>query len=208
MKEYGALLVAATMLSAAPVLAQDTGWYVGAGLGASDVGLSEGFWLDSDRSSGEVSTVGVAAQIFIGHRFSPRFALEGGYVYLGETEFRGETDGFNSRWNAGAMKGRTRVGGIHLQGVARWPLGESRTALYAKGGLFFWDTETYYDSTINDINHFNDDGMNPIIGLGMDMRLWNEWRLRAEYQYSIVFFEQRTSVDVHIATLGVMHAIP
>ncbi len=203
-------VVTAYCLSAGPALGQEGGqkgrWYAGIGAGVSDVDLSTQFWLDSDRSTGEIDTAGLAIQPYVGYRWNPNLSVEAGYLRVGETVFRGETDGFNSRWNAGSMRGRTRIQGYHLQAVGRWPVW--RLALYAKGGLLFWDTTTLYDSTINDVNRFNDDGVNPIVGLGMDVRFWREWYLRAEYQYSIVNLEHRASVDVNVATLGVMYAFP
>lgn len=200
-------MVAAYCVGAESASGQEAGWYAGLDAGVSDVGVSADFWLDGDRSSGEVDTVGPMFQLSVGYRWNRYLAAEVTYLRVGETVFRGETDGFNSRWNAGSMEGKTRIEGYHVQAVARWPWG-SRFALYAKGGLLFWDTTTLYDSTINDVNRFNDDGVNPIVGAGMDIRLWRDWRLRAEYQYSIVNLEQRNSVDVHLATLGVMHPFP
>ncbi|MDR2877010.1 MAG: outer membrane beta-barrel protein [Chromatiales bacterium] len=186
----------------------EPGWYAALGVGYSDAGVKASFWLDSDRSSGSVDTGGLAGQAYVGYRFSPHRAIEAGFLYAGKTEFHGETDGFNSRWNAGRMFGRTRIDGLHIGAVGRWPVGDSGYALYAKGGLLFWDTTTYYKSTINDINHFNSDGVSPMLALGMDMNLWREWRLRAEYLYSTVNLERRVSVDVNMLTVSMVHSFP
>lgn len=184
------------------------GWYVGLDAGYSDIDLSVDFWLDSDRSSGEIDTAGLGFQAYAGYRFNRHLALEGGYLRAGETMFRGVTDGFNSRWVAGDMEGRTKVQGFNLQAVGLWPIGESNVALFARGGLLFWDTTTYYETTINDINRFNDDGVSPIVGLGAEMMLWRKWRVRAGWQYSIVHLEKRIDVDMHMATLGVTRFLP
>lgn len=106
------------------------------------------------------------------------------------------------------MEGLTKIQGFNTQALLLWPLGESGVTLHARGGLLFWDTTTYYDSTINDIDRFNDDGVSPIIGLGADMLLWRKWRLRAGWQYSIVNLEERVEVDMHMATLGVARFLP
>lgn len=190
-----------------PAHADRDPWYLTAAAGYSDVGISSGFWLDSDRATGSTDTGGLALQAGAGYRFSRHLAAETSFLMAGETTFRGQTDGFNSRWNAGEMKGRTKVQGVAIQAVGFWPLRGARISLYAQGGLFFWDTTTYYDSTINDINRFNDDGLSPIGGLGAEMRLGQKWGVRGGWQYTAAHFEKRVSVGIHMGTIGLVRIL-
>lgn len=194
--------------AAAAAQSEWAGWYLGLDVGYSDVDLTTNFWIDSDRSTGEIDTQGLGFQVFAGYRLGRHLAIEGGYLRAGETVFRGQTDGFNSRWRAGAMEGVTKIQGFSTQALALWPLWQSRVTLHVRGGLLFWDTTTHYDSTINDINRFNDDGVSPIVGLGADVLLWRKWRLRAGWQYSIVNLEDRFEANMHMATLGVTRFLP
>lgn len=131
---------------AAPVWAAGAqqGWYVGAGFGASSTSAD----VDKDlvgtvnncvadlglaRCSGDKRSSGY--QLLVGYRLSPVFALEGGYVDLGDTVKFSTTD------SGGVMtheKQTTR--GFKLVAVGLLPL-RSRFSLGGKLGAFLWQSE-------------------------------------------------------------------
>lgn len=205
------ILIAAAMLAAAgggaAHAAEPQGWYIGAGLGMSDVDLSESLWRDASVTEGSLDTGDVGYQVWGGYRLHPYFAIEGGAIDLGETVFSGRSNGVGTIWNTGVITGRTRVRGMTIQAAAFWPA-RGRLQAYAKGGMLFWSTAAIYDSTINDINRFNDNGGTPTGALGVQWRAWRGWWLRGEYQYVNVTFSGRQTVNASLATLGVMHYLP
>ena len=107
-------LIAASVLAATPAVAQDTGFYVGAGIG--DFGIDVGGFDGSD----------VGYKVFGGYRFIDYLALEVEYLDGGTVEDRGfEID----------------VSGFNLSAVGILPLGE-RFDIFAKLGMIFWDADT------------------------------------------------------------------
>lgn len=189
------------------VAAQEQGWYVGAAVGVSEVDISESFWRDASVSNSSLDTGDFGYQAWGGYRLHPNFAIEGGVIDLGETVFRGRSDGVGSIWNPGPVEGRTRVRGMIVQAAVLWP-GHGRLQAYAKGGMLFWSTSATYDSTINDINHFNDNGGTPTGGLGVQWRAWRGWWLRGEWQYANVTISSRQTVNASLASIGVMYYLP
>lgn len=75
------ILIAAAMLAAAgggaAHAAEPQGWYIGAGLGMSDVDLSESLWRDASVTEGSLDTGDVGYQVWGGYRLHPYFAIEG-----------------------------------------------------------------------------------------------------------------------------------
>jgi hypothetical protein len=187
------------------VAAEEQGWYVGASFGVSEVDLSESFWRDDLVSDTSLDTGDFGYQVWGGYRLHPNFAIEGGLIDFGETLFRGRAaDGEGSIWTPGRIEGRTRARGVAIQAAVLWPA-RGRLQAYAKGGMLFWSTSATYDSTINDINHFNDNGGSFTGGVGVQWRAWRGWWLRGEWQYATVTFSSRQTVDASLANIGVMH---
>ena len=94
-----------------------------------------------------------------------------------------------------------------FQATAFIPSKISRLIFYVKGGLFFSNTLAVHDSTINDIIRFHDDGGSLIGGGGIQVRMWHDWHLRAETQYTVVPLENSQNVNVSYVTIGLMHPI-
>lgn len=173
----------------------------------SDIAVSEAFWRDSSVDTNSLDTEGIAYQLQAGYRLQRHLALEAAYMGFGDTEFTGDSNGINSIWNDGRVVGRTKVSGLSFAGVALWPGGDARLQLYAKGGMLFWDSSARYDSTINDINSINDDGVSPMVAAGLQWRVWRGWRVRAEWLYSQVTIANRDKPDVNFISLGLMHFV-
>jgi hypothetical protein len=215
------LAVALGLLAARPLLAGGPGWYAGAAAGLSIQDLPASFWIDTQGTTGSVDNKGLAYDVYAGYRLLDHLALEVGYLHPADTRFSGQSDGIRSRWVAGRIKGWASTQGVRLEAVGLWPLGQ-RTELYAKGGLYAFNTESDYlrlitslnntnvnaVNSVNPISQFEDDGVAPIGGLGFNWRAWRDWRVAGEWQYTAVHVEKRASVPVHVFLLGVSHPFP
>lgn len=208
-KHLGVIASLAAFMSGYTVSAhaEETGWYVGAGAGSSLVDIDEGFWSDSSITASDIETSGAGFQLYAGYRLHRHFALEVGYMHLTDTVFSGASNGVSSIWDAGPVEGRTEVDGISIQGLALWPLDSLNLALFLKGGVFMWDSLARYNETINDIHRFNDDGGSLIGGMGAEVKVWGDWRLRGSVDVTAVGIANREVVTAAIATMGVMHPL-
>jgi opacity protein-like surface antigen len=107
-------LIAASAFAMSPAMAQDSGFYVGAGIG--DFGVEVDGFSDSDT----------AFKVFGGYKFAKYFAADLEYLDGGTVEDGGlEID----------------VSGFNLSGVGILPVGE-KFNLFAKLGMILWDAET------------------------------------------------------------------
>jgi OOP family OmpA-OmpF porin len=107
-------LIAASTLAISPALAEDAGFYVGAGIG--DFGIDVGGFDGSDTGF----------KLLGGYQFIKYFAVEGEYIDGGTVEDSGlEVD----------------VSGWNLSGVGILPI-SGTFSLFAKLGMIFWDAES------------------------------------------------------------------
>ena len=107
-------LVAASVFAVSPAIAQDSGFYVGAGIG--DFGVKVDGFDGSDTGF----------KVFGGYRFIKYLAAEVEYLDGGTVEDGGlEID----------------VSGFNLSGVGILPVGE-KFSLFAKLGMIFWDADS------------------------------------------------------------------
>jgi hypothetical protein len=131
----------------------DTGLYLGASLGNATLDFEN---PDSDIDLDDDDT---GYKLFGGFRFT-LLGVEGGYVDFGKIEnsgLRGELSGFNA---FGVLS-----------------LGLGPVELFGKVGGFAWESE------LSDaVDSFEDDGVDPVAGVGIGFRLGN-LGLRGEYEY-------------------------
>src|SRR3569623_1736194 len=101
------------------------------------------------------------------------------YWRIADTDFHGTSVSIRpSVWVPGPVQGVTEAQGVSVEGVLAWPFGQ-RLSVFAKGGLFFWDTVIKYFPTVssqvtienNQLTLINDNGVQPIFGAGVDVRL-------------------------------------
>lgn len=189
--------------------AQEEGWYAGAAFGVTDVGVSESLWRDSNLITDvDLDTRGFGWQAYAGYRLHRHFGIEVGAHGYGDTDFSANSTATNSIWNPGALHGRTEVRGMSVALMAIWPGDERPWQYYGKAGMLFFNSAAKYDSTINDVNHANDDGGLPLFALGVQRRMWGRWSARAEWQYTMATIASRQTVDIHFLSLGLMHPLP
>jgi hypothetical protein len=215
------LLAGLAFAAARPLPAAETGWYAGVSMGVSKQDLPASFWIDSPGTTGSVDPQGVVYDVYGGYRLLPNLALEAGYLHPGDAEFEGQTDGVRSRWVEGDIRGWVMTQGVRFQAVGIWPA-TSTLEVFAKGGLYFFNTESDYfrlitslnntnvgnSTPVNPVSQFEDDGVYPIGGVGIEWRAWRGWKLRGEWQYTQVNVEKKASAPVYAFLLGISRAIP
>ncbi len=155
-----ALLLAAT-LAAGPTLAADDddkdGAFIPANTAAKNfyggVTLGNGD-SDSPSSNQDGSVTGVTTDrrdvnsgVFVGYQITDNVAVQGGYRDLGQTDFRGVSDGSGDSWSAGPVRTLQEAEGWELGVMGRWPIAPR---WYALGyvGVYWWENrETYTEGT-------------------------------------------------------------
>jgi OOP family OmpA-OmpF porin len=135
----------AALAAAQAASADDSGWYLGAGVGLADTADTSqiccaGIPLLTGRTNDNKTSWGVAA----GYRFSPNLAIELGYVDLGEltsvvTDATGATD---ARAGVGFS-----ADGVTLTMIGTFPF-KQKWELYLKAGVFYSSTLLEYSGSL------------------------------------------------------------
>lgn len=161
-------VLAAALLAAAPVLAQEgantEGFYLGAGLGdfSTDVDDIE----DVDEADLDFDADDNASKVFAGWRFNRFFAVQFDFIdFERSTAARNELGVFS-----------TRSEGFAPSVVGTLPLGPIE--LFARAGILWYDLEIDRDDTAL----VDDSSRDPIFGAGLGLTVAKRLNLRAEYE--------------------------
>lgn len=205
------LALAACVASATPALALDGGhWYGGVGAGLSKVDTRVADWNDGSISEGKVDNSGFSYNVFAGYGFTRHLGFEFNYWRIADTDFHGTSVAIRpSVWIPGPVQGVTRAQGISFEGMLDLPLGQ-RFSVFAKGGLFAWDTVIRYYPTVtsqitlenNQITNINDSGVQPIFDAGVNLRWSRTWGLRASWTQTWVGFAKTHKYAVSYPALS------
>lgn len=149
-------LLPALLLSAlAHTASAESGWYLGASVGNSDLGFQ-----DTDISSIDIDDNDIGYKLFTGLKFTV-FALEAGYVDFGSV---GSID-----------KATADLSGF--SGFGKLSMGLGPVEVFGKVGGFVWDAD------IDSVEAtYKEDGVDPAIGVGAAFNLGGIG-IRAEYEY-------------------------
>lgn len=207
--------VLAMALLNAPLLAYAAGPYVGASVGQAWVDASAGeieaaFASDDGfvASGTTIDDTDTGWKAFVGYRFNPFFALEGGYVDLGKATFLTNIVSAPPPYVAPfQIHGTAEATGYNLTAIVGMPLG-SAAFLFAKGGAFYWDadfTETIPGGGTRVARSESDTKLT--YGAGLELGLSHGLRVRGEWER----FEEvgsgiggRKGTDVDLASVGLM----
>lgn len=206
----GATVLAMTLLNA-PLLVYAAGPYVGASVGQAWVDVSaaeieDAFARDDAfvASGTTIDDTDTGWKAYVGYRFNPFFALEGGYVDLGKATF--STNIVAPFPTPFQIHGTAEATGYNLTAIVGMPLG-SAAFLFAKGGAFYWDadfTETIFGAT-RVARSESDTKLT--YGAGLELGLSHGLRIRGEWER----FEEvgsgiggREGTDVDLASVGLM----
>lgn len=148
---------AAGLLVAAGAHADDSGFYLGVGVGEAT--QNNRVFHGSDTSF----------KWLAGYSLNKYFAAEAGFVDAGTQQD-----------NIGALDVRTSADGTFAAVLAKFPLGDV-FAPYVKVGYVFYDsTETVSNGSIKISESVSDDDL--LYGAGFEFRLGKNFRLRADYE--------------------------
>jgi len=146
-KASGALGLAVVAAFASPLAAaQDTGNYLGFGIGPSKANIHDERITEQLRGGGLATTSiddddkDVAFKLFGGHKFNRNFAVEGGYFNLGKFGFTAHTS------PAGTLEGSGKFQGANIDAVGILPLGGNFSA-FARAGLTYMQTKDSFKGT-------------------------------------------------------------
>ena len=201
-----------SLIFASAAEAQHLGWYGGGSVGQGKMDITAGDWdIDGTLTNIKLDTETVTAKAIVGYQFTRHFALEGSFIHFGDSDFSAfEPATTSSVWQFGQVGGQARVKGVAVEGMLDWPFFEDRYSVFAKGGLFMWNTTMKSSPTIaggtlalGDETVVHDDGVRWIYGVGADMRLYRRWHLRVEWEQATVGFAHTIDRTVDFVSLGV-----
>jgi len=175
-------------------LASDTGFYVGLDLGLSQYPDNEELRVAPDLvlfgSGSSLNNEDTAWSIRAGYQLNPYFAVEAGYLDLGESSGT-LTSGVPG---SGPSTFAYSAAGPTLAVVGKWPLGNWEP--YVRLGVLFADTELSFrgtDGTAVLAGTVSDSSEEVFGGFGIAYRFNERWRAQVE----LSFLD-----DVSAATLG------
>lgn len=160
--------------------AQEPRWYFGGSVGQSNLDMTiedlaavqsaNGFTI----SGTELNDTADAWKVFGGYMLNQHFAVEAGYVNLGEFEFDATAAGT-------FLTGAEHLMGFNLVAVGTYPVTE-QFAVFGKAGAFRWESEYERSGgggpTIDDISNRTD----PTYGVGVRWSFSDQLHLRAEWE--------------------------
>lgn len=187
MNKISLAVAAALALVAAPAMAaDDSGFYVGVGVGEFGINIDDDAVDEAVDDATDDMNTGV--RVFGGWQFNQYFGIEGGYD--GGAGFDDTVGDFVA--NGAEADIDIDIQGFDLMLVATLPMGDKFYG-FAKAGVLFWDIEAdaslREDLNGNDIVDVgettelsgDDTGEDPAFGLGFGFKLGEQARIQAEY---------------------------
>jgi OOP family OmpA-OmpF porin len=140
------LAILAALSSGGAAAYDGDGWYVGGNYGWTEATIDDARIISS--LAGRGFTVGTIEDFdsdngykaYLGYQFNPYFALEGGYVDLGQYGYALTTT------PAGTLTGDIDLRGVNLDLVGRMPLND-RFSLFARIGALYAEADTRFVGT-------------------------------------------------------------
>lgn len=185
--------VACLTLIAAPAFATDSGFYLGAGMGYSNVSINEkrldnkvdgavpaGWFVD--RSNADSAST--PYQFFFGYRIMPYLATEVAYLDIGTVNYKGYLA--NSKSLAtGNVAGSWNADGWPISLLGIYPINDT-FEVFARAGLFMGNVKFHaraYDSTTTLGKYNTSQNSNQFFGgAGVDAKFYDNWAARFEWQ--------------------------
>ena len=162
--------------------ADDSGWYVGAGVGVADTANNVHLGVPdvpllSGKAEDNDTTWGLAA----GYRFNPYLAFELGYVDLGELE--ADVADATAVTDARASLGFS-ADGVTFAMIGTFPL--AKWELYLKAGVFFSSPVLEYSGSVSGDDfaaRITNDSSDPLYGIGVRYALSEHLQIHLDSTY-------------------------
>jgi OOP family OmpA-OmpF porin len=174
--------------------AQADYWYFGATLGSSNANLNQQMVAVAGATSSEfVSDQREPGyKLFLGYRFNPYFAVEGGYAGLGQFQ----AQNFVAAPTAGVLTAQIRVIGLYFDAVGMLPVGE-RFAFFGKVGWLGSETRTTLSTSgtvtpAGPVTHSSSDQANLSYGLGLQYEFAKNVTARVVWERYIKVGDEHT----------------
>lgn len=178
------LLSVTAALIAPPVLAKDSGWYAGGGVGMGRGSVKDstinGFATSAgiNPSANSKDTTHAAFKIFVGYSINQYLGFEGGYFDLGH---RGWST--LDATTGGTLKAKTDTIGVNFDVIGSLPLGNWR--LFARGGGYYGRSKLTFSSPDGaplPAGEFKEDAFNWKAGAGFAYEFASNVGFRAEWE--------------------------
>ncbi len=169
--------------------AQDSGWYIGAGAGATDVDSDTSNFAPAMAALGHiVSDVNIddsseGWKLFGGYNVNEYFATELAYVDLGEVtaNFDGLSNNVPQMMVDAAGLLPVLGDGFSIAALGRYPFGE-RWAIFAKVGAYFWESDVAVTEGTSASANPKVDGTDFAYGVGGDLYFGSRFGVRLEWE--------------------------
>jgi OOP family OmpA-OmpF porin len=143
-----------------------------------------------------------------GYRFTPHFAVEGGYVDLGKVVYRANARGNITGIPTDAVLNvDTETSGITVSALGVWPL-SYRWEVYGRAGALFSsnDFTLFYDDVEQNPrrDEFSESDVDVLVGVGTSYNFLEIYDLRLEFQRIFDAGDETTGeADLDMISLGV-----
>jgi OOP family OmpA-OmpF porin len=179
-----AVAALAALLAGAPAAAQNSGWYIGGGLGQTKADFDTGDFTSLATGSYSADDSEVAPRVFGGYRVAPNWAVEFGFTAFGRFKHRFTTGStaavydYDASALTAALAARLPLGGgLSLNGRAGIAFTAASLGLNVDNGTatprFCSDAWWYSDCTST--------GTNLFWGLGLQFDIDPRWGVRLDY---------------------------
>jgi len=158
-------LILASTFSLTATAADDSGWFIGAAVGQSDIDAS-GATFDEDTSY----------KLLAGYDFTRNWAIGIEYIDLGDFDVEKL---FGAPLPAG-VKSSLEADGFNFFGMFTYPVNDSFD-VFAKAGVFSWDVEASASGPGGSASA-GDDGTDYSLGLGAALNFTDSAAITVEFQ--------------------------
>lgn len=201
MNTFSKSLIAIGMLSAVSVTHASQGFYVGLNVGQAkyDAVIEDFSGLqDGSITSASLDDSDTSLSLILGYKINPNFAIEGGYIDLGELTVNATSNGAGFLYAAGPVTAKVEANGLFFDAKGILPLNE-KFSLYGKLGLLMWDEEGTLSDSTGSIS-VDDDGTDMFFGLGASFNVSEKISLNADFsRYQV----DEDSTDVDVLSVGI-----
>jgi OOP family OmpA-OmpF porin len=133
----------------------------------------------------------------LGYKINPNFAIEGGYIDLGELTVNAtSTGGFF--YAPGPVTVKVEADGLFFDAKGILPINE-QFSLYGKLGLLMWDEKGTLSDVTGSISA-DDDGTDVFFGVGASFNISEKISLNADFSRYAV---DEDSTDVDVLSVGI-----